>query len=120
MDIINIQTRAKLRLSNIEVFGDLENEMEELFAFEEPLLLIENKITEARRKADEYLNEVRTKYPNRYFILKRITQNPEFWEICIQKKMYITNDDNFIKKLQNCYEVYFIIYLIKRFQKMFF
>lgn len=49
---------------------------------------------------------VKSKFPNRYFILKRITQNVEQWQTCCIERGYVViNDESYAKKLQNCYEV---------------
>lgn len=49
---------------------------------------------------------VKSKFPNRYFILKRLTQNMEHWQTCCQERNYvIITDESYAKKLQNCYEV---------------
>ena len=65
---------------------------------------IERAVT-VRKAAEQFLQVIKTKFPNRYFISKRITQSPEIWEICLQKNQVIINDENYIRKLQNCFEV---------------
>jgi hypothetical protein len=62
---------------------------------------------EVRKKAENFLQLIKTEYPNRYFILKRITQNPEFWELCLHDNFLLINDENYIQKLQNSNEVMF-------------
>ena len=67
-----------------------------------------------KKIADEFLNQVKTNFPNRYFILKKITQNTEFWEICVQKGYVIINEEASYKKLLNCIEVSVFLRLSKQ------
>ena len=70
---------------------------------EDPL---KEQIEQAKRKAQEFMHIVKSKFPNRYFILKRITQNMEHWQTCcLNRGFVIITDDSYAKKLQNCYEV---------------
>jgi hypothetical protein len=94
---------------------DLDAEMDMVFAQDEGFNPFAEAAVTARKIAEEFLQIIKTNFPNRYFILKRITQSPEFWEICLQKNYVIVNDDNYIKKLQNCFEVsiFLYTYLIK-------
>lgn len=58
-----------------------------------------------KQKAENYLQFKVTEYPDRYFILKKIAQNPEFWEICLHENLVLVNEEVFISKLQNQTEV---------------
>ena len=70
---------------------------------------LQPQIDDAKNKAQEFMQIVKSKYPNRYFILKRVTDSTDFWQICALDKHYIIiTDESYAKKLQNCYEV--IIY----------
>ena len=98
---------------------DIDAEMDEVFVSDEGLNPFLGLALEARRIAEDFLHVIKTNFPNRFFILKRITQNPEFWEICLQKSYVIINDDNYTKKLQNCFEVntfpFQLVYLLTYF-----
>ena len=49
-----------------------------------------------RKNAENYLQMIKTEYPHRFFILKRITQNPEFWEIALHDNYYIISEEAYI------------------------
>ena len=67
---------------------------------------LQPQIDDAKNKAQEFMQIVKSKYPNRYFILKRVTDSNDFWQICALDKSYIViTDESYAKKLQNCYEV---------------
>lgn len=84
---------------------DYDAELDEIFGPDEGYdPFIESSLA-VKKKADQFLQEMKTQFPNRYFISKRITQNPEVWEICLQKSYVIINDENYIRKLQNCFDV---------------
>ena len=52
------------------------------------------------------MQAVKSRYPNRYFILKRVADSTDLWNICALEKNYIVvTDESYAKKLQNCYEV---------------
>lgn len=91
--------------ANSTAFDDLDLEMDKAFITDETYNPFAESAVTARKIAEEFLQVIKTNFPNRYFILKRITQSPEFWEICLQKNFVIINEDNYIKKLQNCFEV---------------
>lgn len=55
---------------------------------------------------------IKTEYPHRFFILKRIAQNPEFWEICLHDNYYIITEEAYVQKIQNSYETSDNVYLI--------
>lgn len=67
---------------------------------------LQPQIDDAKNKAQEFMQIVKSKYPNRYFILKRVTDSNDFWQICALEKSYVViTDESYAKKLQNCYEV---------------
>ena len=84
---------------------DLDQEMDEVFGADEEYDAISEKVKEAQKTAEDYLQIIKSRYPNRYFILKKITQNPYHWEVCLQKNYVIISDVNYTRKLQNCFEV---------------
>ena len=78
----------------------------EWFLYDDGYDPLQPRIEEAKKKAQEFMQHVKTKFPNRYFILKRVTDQPEIWQYCAIEKNYIViQDDSYAKKLQNCYEV---------------
>lgn len=100
--------RKKVLGNNLENF---DNSYLNAFAQDESYNPFSEKSIEVRKKAENFLQIIKTEYPNRYFILKRITQNPEFWEICLHDNFLLINDENYIQKLQNSYEVIIFFYL---------
>ena len=80
-------------------------ELDDIFTVDESYNPFIERAVAVRKTAEQFLQVIKTKFPNRYFISKRITQNPEIWEICLQKNQVIINDENYIRKLQNCFEV---------------
>lgn len=94
-------------IEHLDEDEDYDAEMDETFIADENFNPFAEPAKNIKKIADEFLNQVKTNFPNRFFILKRITQNPEFWEICVQKGYSIMNDDASYKKLLNCIEVSF-------------
>lgn len=80
-------------------------ELDDVFTADENYNPFIERAVAIRKAAEQFLQVIKTKFPNRYFISKRITQSPEIWEICLQKNQVIINDENYIRKLQNCFEV---------------
>lgn len=108
-----------IRLNNLEEssykgFGeeDLDQEMDCIFGPDEPFDPILEDVNRARQIAESYLQLIKMKFPNRYFILKKIAQDPIHWEACLQKNYVIITDNNYTRKLQNCFEVIGLIYQI--------
>jgi len=67
---------------------------------------LQAQIDDAKRKAQEFMKQVKLHFPNRYFILKRVTDSNDFWQICaLEKNHIVITDESYAKKLQNCYEV---------------
>lgn len=67
---------------------------------------LQARIEEAKKQAQEFMQEVKSKFPNRYFILKKMTEHSELWQTCAVERNYIVFlDETSAKKLQNCYEV---------------
>lgn len=67
---------------------------------------LQTRIEEAKKQAQEFMQEVKSKFPNRYFILKKMTENSDLWPACALERNYIVfTDESSAKKLQNCYEV---------------
>jgi hypothetical protein len=67
---------------------------------------LQSRIEEAKKQAQEFMQEVKSKFPNRYFILKKMTENSDLWPSCALERNYIVFlDESSAKKLQNCYEV---------------
>lgn len=67
---------------------------------------LQARIEEAKKQAQEFMQEVKSKFPNRYFILKKMTEHSELWQTCAVDRHYIVFlDETSAKKLQNCYEV---------------
>ena len=87
---------------------DYDAEMDDVFLPDESFRPLLEPAKLIKKMADNFLNQVKTNCPNRYFILKRITQNAEFWEICVQKGFAIINDEMSFKKLLQCIEVSFV------------
>ena len=85
--------------------NNYDDELDEIFGPDEGHDPFVERAVAVKKKADQFLQEMKTQFPNRYFISKRITQNPEVWEICLQKSYVIINDENYIRKLQNCFDV---------------
>lgn len=86
--------------------SNIIREIEEFYAMDVEDPLSEQKAEAKKKAAEEFRQLMMTKFPNRYFILKRITQNTEFWQTCCWERNYvIIIDENYAKKLQNCYEV---------------
>lgn len=83
----------------------ISSELDDAFAADETYNPFIERAVAVRKAAEQFLHVIKTKFPNRYFISKRITQSPEIWEICLQKNLVIINDENYIRKLQNCFEV---------------
>lgn len=84
---------------------DLDQEMDDAFGEDEDFNPVEKEIAEARLIAEDYLQLIKIRFPNRYFILKKIAQDPYHWEACLQKNFVIITDSNYTRKLQNCFEV---------------
>lgn len=82
-----------------------DEELDDVFGPDEGHDPFIERAAEVKKKADQFLQIIKTQFPNRYFISKRITQNPEVWEICLQKSYVVINDENYIRKLQNCFDV---------------
>lgn len=88
-------------------WGTTVEEELEFFLKEDEVDPLKDQIDEAKRKAKEFMQVLKNKFPNRFFLLKRITQNPLFWQTCcIEREYVIIEDDAYAKKLQNCYEVF--------------
>ena len=82
------------------------NEIHEFYAKDDEDPLLEQKAEAKKKAAAEFRQLMMSKFPNRYFILKRITSNPELWTSCVWERSYvIISDENYAKKQQNCYEV---------------
>ena len=78
----------------------------EWFLYDDGVDPLQPRIDEAKKKAQDFMQHVKTKFPNRYFILKRVTDQNDIWQVCALDKNYIViQDDSYAKKLQNCYEV---------------
>lgn len=88
---------------------DLDQEMDSIFGSDEQFDPFLKEVNNARQIADNYLQIIKMKFPNRYFILKKIVQDPIHWEICLQKNYVIITDANYARKLQNSYKVTIII-----------
>lgn len=58
-----------------------------------------------RNLAESFLNVIKDKYPNRYFILKKITKNSDLWDVALNKNLLVLNEDNSIQKLKSVLEV---------------
>jgi len=87
-------------------WGDSIEQELDFFLKEDEEDPLKAQIEDAKRKAKEFMQVLKNKFPNRYFLLKRITQNPLFWQTCCFERGYvIIEDDSYAKKLQNCYEV---------------
>lgn len=97
---------------NLTENEDYDIEMDEVFIKDEGFNPFEAPAKVVKKIADEFLNQVKTNFPNRFFILKRITQNAEFWEICMQKGFVIINDEASYKKLLNCIEVSIFLFCL--------
>ena len=68
---------------------DLDQEMDIVFGPDENFDPIQEDVAKARQVAEDYLQLIKMKYPNRYFILKKIAQDPVHWEACLQKNFVI-------------------------------
>lgn len=89
--------------------------MDTVFGPDEDFDPIKKEVEKASLIAEEYLQIIKirffyfyiiiNRFPNRYFILKKITQDPDHWETCLQKNYVIITDTNYTRKLQNCFEV---------------
>lgn len=90
----------------------LEEELD-FFLKEDEVDPLKDQIDEAKRKAKEFMQVLKNKFPNRFFLLKRITQNPLFWQsCCIDREYVIIEDDAYAKKLQNCFEMSENVFLL--------
>lgn len=90
-----------------------EAELAEVFGPDEGYNPLADRAIEIRKSAEEFLQKIKNNYPNRYFILKKLTHSQEFWEIAIQKNYVIINDENYTKKLQSCFEVCLFLIFIR-------
>lgn len=88
---------------------DLDQEMDSIFGPDESFNPIIKEVNHAHKIANNYLEMIKMKFPNRYFILKKTVQDPIHWEACLQKNYVIITDINYAKKLQNSYKVIIII-----------
>lgn len=91
---------------------DYEAELNEVFGPDEDFKPFKDKINEVRKIADDAIGLIKNNFPNRYFILKKIAQNPEFWEICTQKNYVVINEEAIEKKLKSCFEVIIFLYIL--------
>ena len=87
-----------------EVYKEVYDEDKEYNPFIE-------RTAKIRGLAESFLNVIKDKYPNRYFILKKITKNSDFWDIALNKNLLVLNEDNSIQKLKSVLEV--IIFFFK-------
>ena len=91
----------------------ISREIEEFYSQDLDDPLGEQKADAKKKAAEEFRQLMMTRFPNRYFILKRITQNTDFWQNCCWERNYvIIIDENYARKLQNCYEISVNVYLI--------
>lgn len=90
---------------------NIESELDFFLAQKDEIDPLYDQIQAAKKKAQDFMHIVKSKFPNRYFILKRLTQNMEHWQTCCQERNYvIITDESYAKKLQNCYEVTILIF----------
>ena len=94
---------------------EYEAEMQEVFGPDEGYNPFAERASEVRKIAEDFLQLIKNEFPNRYFILKKITENQELWEICIQKNYVIINEEKYTKKLQSCFEVFFFLIILPDF-----
>ena len=83
----------------------LEAECAAIFGPDEGFNPVGDRAVQVRKIADEFLQAVKSSFPNRYFILKKIAQSAELWEVCIHHSHVILNEEAYVKKLQSCLEV---------------
>lgn len=83
----------------------LEEEIRAAFAADEEFRPFAERAEKVRGVAEDFLQLIKSSFPNRYFILKKITQSQEFWEVCTQKSFVVLNDESYTKKLQSCFEI---------------
>ena len=85
--------------------AQLGAEAQAAFAADEGFSPFAERAGAVRRVAEDFLRLVRSSFPNRHFILKKITQSPELWEVCTQRGLVVLNEEACTKKLQSCVEV---------------
>lgn len=89
------------------------NEIHDFYAKDEQDNDGEHKAEAKKKAASEFRQYMMTKFPNRYFILKKITSKNDIWTSCCLEKNWVVIDEvNQAKKLQNCYEISVNVYLI--------
>jgi hypothetical protein len=115
-----MQTTAKIAPQNYPVsIQDLLNKeipnyvqkFNKIFENDESYNPFLEKSLEIRKLAENFLNVIKNQYPNRYFILKKVTKQNDLWEIALNKNLLIINEENSIQKLKSVLEVIIFFFL---------
>ena len=109
---LDIQELLKLELPN---YQESYNEVYKVDDIYNPFL---EKTVEIRKLAESFLNVIKNKYPNRYFILKKITKNIELWDLVLNKNLLVINEENSVQKIKSVLEV--IIFFLTETLRLFF